>query len=98
MEELLKFSDPYLAQEKAYRYLGNDALLYISDRKNKKYMIKDPNNKWVHFGDLRYIDWTRSQNEQKRQHYLKRTAHIKGDWAKNKDSPNNLSRAILWNA
>ena len=97
MNNLLLHSDPYLAQEKAQKYLGCDALLYISDKKNKKYMILNSHTKkWVHFGDLRYVDWTRSQNEQKRQHYLKRTAHIKGEWEKDKYSPNNLSMNILW--
>lgn len=97
-DNLLLKSDPYIVQENLNKYLNNDALLYFSDRKNMKYMILHPiTNKWVHFGDLKIIDWTRHKNEQIRQLYLKRTAHVKSDWAKDKYSPNNLSRVLLHN-
>lgn len=98
MDEILKYSNPLKAQENAIKYLGKDALLYLSKRKDKKYMIQDPNGKWVHFGQLSppYSDFTRHQNEQRRQHYLKRSNLIKGNWRNNKFSPNNLSRNILW--
>jgi hypothetical protein len=99
MEELLKYSDPIKAQNNAYKYYGNDALLYISTRKDKKYMILNPNTgKMVYFGQLSppYSDFTKHQNEQRRQHYLKRSNLIKGNWRENEYSPNNLSRNILW--
>ena len=98
-KKILLHTDPLLAQEMAYKYLGKDAILYISDRKNKKFMIHDPHtNKWIHFGDLRFSDWTRHKNEQRRQNYLKRTVNIKGNWKGNPYSSNNLSRHILWGA
>ena len=99
MDELLKYSNPFKAQENAIKYLGEDALLYISTRKDKKYKILNPNTgKMVHFGQLSppYSDFTRHQNEQRRQHYLKRSDFIKGNWRDNKYSPNNLSRNIVW--
>jgi hypothetical protein len=99
MEYLLKYSNPLKAQENAIKYLGKDALLYISTRKDKKYMILNPNTgKMVHFGQLSppYQDFLKHQNEQRRQHYLKRSNLIKGNWRDNKYSPNNLSRNILW--
>ena len=34
MEYLLKYSNPLKAQENAVKYLGKDALLYISTRKH----------------------------------------------------------------
>ena len=35
-------SNPAIAQANAYKYLGNDAKIYPSTRKNKKYKIFDP--------------------------------------------------------
>jgi hypothetical protein len=99
LKELLKYSDPELAQKNAIKYLGKDALLYLSSRKNKKYMIRDKNNnKWVHFGTLDppYEDFTKHHNEARRQHFLKRTSSIRGNWRENPYSPNNLSRILLW--
>jgi hypothetical protein len=34
--------------------------------------------------------------ERKRKAYLARSGKIKGDWKKDKYSPNRLARAILW--
>ena len=62
-----------------------------STRKNKKYMIMNDENKLVHFGDLRYQDLKRLNN------YLSRASKIKGNWKKDKYSPNNLAINLLWN-
>jgi hypothetical protein len=100
MEELLKYSDPIKAQNNAYKYYGKDALLYFSTRKDKKYMILNPNTgKMVHFGTLKppYEDFTKHHNEARRQNFLKRTSSIRGNWRKNEYSANMLSRRILWN-
>ena len=35
----------------AKSYLGNDVIILPSTRKNKKFMIMNPENKYVHFGD-----------------------------------------------
>lgn len=61
----------------------------VSNRKTKKYMIRDDNNKFIHFGQLGYEDFTKHKDEERRERYLKRTANIKGDWKENKFSPNN---------
>ena len=96
-KELIKYSNPELAQRIAFHDFDNDALLYISTRKNKKYMIRDPNTgHMIHFGQMGFQDWTRHRNEARRQNFLRRTAHIKGNWKDNPYSPNNLSRIILW--
>jgi len=90
-------SNSTIAQENAYKYLGNTGKLYKSTRSNKKFAVKDPTtNKLVHFGDSRYDDYTKTGDKVKRYNYLKRASNIKGDWKSNKYSPNNLSIHILW--
>ncbi len=68
-----------------------------STRKNKKYMILNDDNKYIHFGDSRFSDFTKHQDEKHRQRYLDRATKIKGNWKKDKYSPNNLSIYLLWN-
>ncbi len=80
----------------AKSYLGNDVIILPSTRKNKKFMIMNPENKYVHFGDKRYEDFTQHKNKDRTQNYLKRSSNIKGNWKNNKYSPNNLSMHILW--
>ena len=36
------------------------------------------------------------KDDKRRQNYLLRASHIKGDWKDNKYSPNNLSMHLLW--
>ena len=47
-----------------------------STRKNKKYMVlyKD---KWIHYGDSRYQDFTQHKDSKRRDSYLKRARGIK---------------------
>ncbi len=80
----------------AKSYLGNDVIILPSTRKNKKFMIMNPNNKEVRFEDKRYEDFTQHKNKDRQQNYLKRSSNIKGNWKNNKYSPNNLSMNILW--
>ena len=80
----------------AKSYLGNDVIILPSTRKNKKFMIMNPENKYVHFGDKRYEDFTQYENKDRKQNYFKRSSNIKGNWKNNKYSPNNLSMNILW--
>ena len=68
-----------------------------STRKNKKYMIMNDDNKYIHFGDLRYEDYTKHQDEERRKRYIGRATKIKGNWKKDKYSPNNLAINLLWN-
>ena len=93
----LSYSDPAEAQRKAFEYLGQRAVLYQSTMKNKKYKIYDPlQEKWIHFGQMGYEDFTKHGDKIRRDKYLLRSAGIKGNWKDNKYSPNNLSRNILW--
>jgi hypothetical protein len=90
-------SNPETAQKKAFELLGDDAILYRSWLKNKKYAIIDPETeKFIHFGHIDYEDFTHHKNLVRRNNYLRRTANIKGDWKTNEYSPNWLSRNIIW--
>ena len=77
-------------------FLGNDVVILPSTRKNKKIMVLNPDDKYVHFGDSRYEDFTQHKDVDRQQKYLNRSSKIKGDWKDNKYSPNNLSMNILW--
>jgi len=68
-----------------------------STRKNKKYMILNDDNKYVHFGDSRYQDASVHNDPIRLINYLSRATKIKGNWKNNKYSPNNLSINLLWN-
>ena len=39
LEILKEFSNPEIAQVNAKKYLGKDTILYLSTRKDKKYML-----------------------------------------------------------
>ena len=96
-KELKLYSNPEIAQRRAFKYLGKTAILYQSTNKNKKYKIYDPKNeKWIHFGQMGYEDYTKHKDNDRRKNYLIRSAKIAGSWKNNKYSPNNLSRNILW--
>ena len=97
IEELYKWSNPKQAQKKAEKYLGKDVELFVSETKDKKYDIYDPNlEKWISFGQLGFEDFTKHKDKERRQRYLNRATNIKGDWKNNKYSPNSLSMNILW--
>ena len=68
-----------------------------STRKNKKYMIMNEDHKYIHFGDLRYEDYTKHQDLKRLNNYLSRATKIKGNWKKDIYSPNILAINLLWN-
>jgi hypothetical protein len=79
------------------KYKGNDdAEIYLSATKNKKFAVKTPDGRVVNFGQKGYDDFTKHQNQQRRENYLNRATKIKGDWRSDKYSPNNLAINILW--
>lgn len=98
LNELLKVSNPKKVIENAHKYLGNNTRLNISTHKNKKYMIWD-GFKMIHFGSFLppMEDYTFHNDNDRRNRYLARATKIKGNWASNKYSPNNLSINLLWN-
>lgn len=97
--EVLKYSTPKIAQQRAYKYLGKSAVLYPSTRKHKKYMIQNantPTGRWVHFGQLGYEDFTKHHDTHRRKNYLTRASNIRGDWKRDPYSANNLAIHVLW--
>ena len=90
------YSNPTIAQKKAFELYGPEAILHRSNTKNKKYCIETPEGKIINFGQMGYEDFTKHNDELRRYNYLLRTSKIRGDWKSNKYSPNNLSRTILW--
>ena len=92
-KDISKWSDPKEAQKQAKKYLGDDVKLFISTRKDKKYMVQDPNGKWVHFGLFGAEDFTKHKNIQKRDFFRRRNAK----WANaDKWTPAFLSYYLLW--
>jgi hypothetical protein len=97
IKEILKWSNPLKAQQKAKEWLGNDAKLFISSKPSKKYDIYNPNtDKYISFGAMGYEDYTKHNDESRRDRYLRRASNIKGKWKDDIYSPNNLSINILW--
>jgi len=97
IKELQKYSDIERVIENAKRYLGNDVEIYPATHPKSKFMVFDPvKYKFVEFGAMGYQDYTKHQDEKRRQGYLKRANAIKGDWKNNKYSKNNLAINILW--
>ncbi len=91
--ELIQYSNPVIAQHQAFKYLGREAVLHISTKPTKKYMIRSPEGKWIHFGQMGAEDFTYHQDEARRQAF--RTRNRK--WAKaDKWTPAYMAYYILW--
>jgi hypothetical protein len=96
-KEIFKYSDPVKVQKLADKYFGIHIPVYLSTRPEKKYMIYHPiTGRRIHFGQMGYEDFTKHKNPARRENYLTRASNIKGNWKKDKFSPNNLSIHILW--
>ena len=83
--------------EKAlHKYYGNKTDLYESTRKDKKFMVFNPEGKRVHFGAKDYLDYHLDQSEdreQRRYRFRKRNAKW-GD--AEKWTPAHLAYYVLW--
>ena len=97
--QLILVSNPKIVKKNMKKYFKKDVPeLFLSNRKNKKYMILDPStNKFVHFGALNYEDYTVHNDKERQKRYISRAKNIKGNWRTDKYSPNNLSMYLLWN-
>ena len=93
-DEIWKWSNPKTALQHAKKIYKKD--IYRSTKKDKKYMIQDDDGKWVHFGQMKYEDYTKHGDQSRRENYLKRASNIKGNWKSNPYSPNALAMRILW--
>lgn len=86
-------SNPDIVVKLARKYYNKD--IYLSNRKNKKYAIEDDDGNFIHFGS-NMEDFTKHGDETRRRNYLTRASNIKGNWAKDKYSPNMLSIILSW--
>jgi DNA adenine methylase len=91
------------AASKAAKKNGYDpSKLEMSDDGDHKLIYTTPEGKAVPFGKVDYNDfiiYTLTKNDfadKYRKAYLARATQIKGDWEKDKYSPNNLAINILW--
>jgi hypothetical protein len=94
LEELKKYSDPLQVAKMGDKYIKGTPI-YISTRKDKKYMVEAPDGKWIHFGQMGYKDGTLMDKErnQRRDRFRKRNHK----WsASDKWTPAYLSYWILW--
>ena len=90
------YSNPLKAQQQAFKIYGKNAILYRSQKKDKKYSIITPDGKVVSFGQMGYEDFTKHNDPVRRMKFLNRTSNYRGNWKENPYSPNNLSRRIIW--
>jgi hypothetical protein len=90
------YSNPTEVYRRAKNYLGKTVKIGLSTKKEKKYMVKTPDGKIVHFGQMGYEDFTKHKNKTRRKNYLTRSSRIRGDWKDNKYSANNLAIRLLW--
>jgi hypothetical protein len=88
------YSNPDVVFKKAKKLFGDDFELYLSSRKDKKYMIKfSKNKKFIHFGQYGFEDFTKHKNKKRRDLFQIRNKK----WAdSNYDSPSYLSYYLLW--
>jgi hypothetical protein len=90
MKDLELYSDPTLVLE-AGRNMGY--IIAVSTRKDKKYMVLRPDWKWVHFGQMGYADFTKHNDEKRRDSFWKRNWR----WASaDRYTPAYLSFHLLW--
>ena len=94
LKDFVKISSPKEVYKK-FLELGYDKYtnIYVSTRKDKKYMVIHPiTNKKVHFGST-MEDYTKHKDNVRRNAFLKRNAK----WAKtDKYRPAYLSYTLLW--
>jgi GTPase Era involved in 16S rRNA processing len=97
LKELMKISNPAKVLKNAIEYFNNpNVKIYVSSKKDKKYMIIGLNGKAVHFGQIGYEDYTKHNDPVRRANYLARATKIKGNWKDDPYSPNSLSINLLW--
>ena len=94
-EAVRKYSNPAKVKKRMKQLLGKDTELFFSTRKNNKYMIKSPDDKWLHFGAFNppMEDFTKHQDEERRKKFQIRNARWKDT---PKWSASWLSYHLLW--
>ena len=86
-----KYSNIQEFQRLANKY--NIGKVFLSSRKDKNYMVKNPDVKMVHFGAVGYADYTAHKDEERRKRFRVRNHK----WSMSpKWSPAWLSYYLLW--
>lgn len=96
IEELLQYSNPERVAKNSMNYFNKYVPVYPSFQSAKKYMIKKPDGKFVHFGQMGYLDFTKHLDKKRQYNYLKRAMKIRGNWFNDIYSPNSLAIHLLW--
>ena len=92
-KDISKYSNQAIVQQQANKYLSKDVKVMLSTRKDKNYMVRNPEGKWIHFGQYGYEDYTKHKDEIRRENFKRRNAK----WSKaDKYSPSWLSYWLLW--
>jgi hypothetical protein len=92
-EELMRYSNPAKVRKNARFFFGEDIKIRISTRKNKKYMIEDPDGNWVHFGQMGYKDFSLTGDLEAQRNFRRRNRAWRDAPTY---SPRYLSYWILW--
>jgi hypothetical protein len=91
---VIKYSNPSVVLKQAVKYHYNPKDIYISTRQNKKYMIYNPySDKFIHFGQMPYKDYTITKDRYKRENFMTRN-HKWKDYPKY--TPAHLAYYLLW--
>ena len=101
--QIWNVSDPKIVRDNYHKYYkehikrikqltGVDSQVYLSSRKNKKFMVFNGVN-MTHFGDLNYSDYTRHNDKTKQRWYWNRFSRWR-DY--DVYSPYRLSLYLLW--
>ena len=94
--ELIKFSNPSQVYKNLQEYTDDNIPLYVSNKPTKKYMVKKPDGKFIHFGEMGFQDFTKHLDSARQERYLKRAMNIRGKWYADPYSANNLAIHLLW--
>ena len=65
-----------LCANRIARSMGRSEEIYVSTRKNKKYVV-NVRGKDIHFGDSRYEDYLDHRDDERRKRYLARATRIR---------------------
>lgn len=90
---LTDYSVPSVVYRKAREMFGNDVEIKESTRKDKKYMLKSPAGRWIHFGQMGYEDYSKHKNLMRREAFRLRNKKWKDA---DTYTPAYLSYWLLW--
>ena len=94
IEMIEDFSNSMIVFQNAKRLFGNNVIIQLSTKKTKKYMLFNPyTNKWIHFGQMGFEDFTKHNDIKRRNKFRIRNKRWENE---NPYSPAFLSYHLLW--